>query len=139
MRTSTLPAGRCMDWRGTGKHPNSLCTSVFLSYPSIIFLFAVVNHLLTSACLFYRRCTKSGVPFCTVTLVQLIGCLTFMVASESSTTVFYWFIDLTTCALIISYVMMFVTFIGYVIPSPSLDRSSDRQPTGGTTRSKRKA
>lgn len=45
--------------------------------------------------------------------MQLIGCLTFLVASNQSVTVFYWFVDLTTCALILTYVGMFLTFLGW--------------------------
>lgn len=49
---------------------------------------------------FLMKCTKSGVPFWCVTVVQLISCLTFMVASESSVTVFYWYVALQakTCS-----------------------------------------
>jgi yeast amino acid transporter len=39
---------------------------------------------------FLMKCTKSGVPFWCVTVVQLISCLTFLVASNSSVEVFYW-------------------------------------------------
>ena len=62
---------------------------------------------------FLMKCTKNGVPFWAVTVVQIIGCLTFMVSSENSVTVFYWFVDLTTCALIMTYVGMFITFVGW--------------------------
>jgi len=62
---------------------------------------------------FLMKCTKSGIPFWTVTVVQLIGCLTFMVSSESAVTVFYWFVDLTTCALVMTYIGMFITFVGW--------------------------
>lgn len=62
---------------------------------------------------FLMKCTKNGVPFWAVTVVQLIGCLTFMVSSNSSVTVFYWFVDLTTCALILTQTGMFITFIGW--------------------------
>ena len=59
------------------------------------------------------KCTKAGVPFWSVTVVQLIGCLTFMVSSNSAVTVFYWFVDLTTCALAMTYIGFFLTFIGW--------------------------
>ncbi|GAB7364911.1 hypothetical protein MBLNU230_g5702t1 [Neophaeotheca triangularis] len=62
---------------------------------------------------FLTKCLKNGVPVYTVVAVQLIGCLTFLVASNQSVTVFYWFVDLTTCALILTYVGMFITFLGW--------------------------
>jgi yeast amino acid transporter len=40
------------------------------------------------------KCTRSGVPFWSVTVVQLISCLTFLVASNSSVEVFYWYVHL---------------------------------------------
>lgn len=60
---------------------------------------------------FLLKCTKSGVPIYCVLVVSLITCVTFMVASNSSVEVFYWFIDLTTCGLVLTYTLMVVVFL----------------------------
>ncbi|KXJ92581.1 proline permease [Microdochium bolleyi] len=62
---------------------------------------------------FFLKCTKAGVPIYCVLAVSLITCITFLVADSGSTKVFFWFVDLTTAALIMTYVMMFITFIGW--------------------------
>ncbi|KAI9375595.1 amino acid permease/ SLC12A domain-containing protein [Aspergillus egyptiacus] len=60
---------------------------------------------------FLLKCTKSGVPIYCVAVVSLISCITFLVADNSSVTVFYWFIDLTTCGLVLTYTCMVVVFL----------------------------
>lgn len=62
---------------------------------------------------FFVKCTKAGVPIYSVLAVSLISCLTFLVASNSAVEVFYWFIGLTTCALVATYVGMLWTYIGW--------------------------
>lgn len=61
----------------------------------------------------FMRCTKAGVPIYAVIFVQLIGCVTFLVSSNSAVEVFYWFVGLTTCALVLTYVGMLWTFLGW--------------------------
>jgi yeast amino acid transporter len=53
------------------------------------------------------------VPIYAVLGVSLITCVTFLVASNSAVEVFYWFVDLTTTALIMTYTLMLVAFIGW--------------------------
>ncbi len=62
---------------------------------------------------FLRKCTKKGVPIYAVIVVALISCLTFMVASNSSATVFSWFVGLSTCATLITYSMMMIVWVGF--------------------------
>ncbi|KAK6067408.1 amino acid permease [Seiridium cupressi] len=62
---------------------------------------------------FLMKCTKSGVPIYSVIAVSLIACITFLVSSNSAVEVFYWFVDLTTTALIMTYTMMLIAFIGF--------------------------
>ncbi|ORY71383.1 amino acid permease/ SLC12A domain-containing protein [Pseudomassariella vexata] len=64
---------------------------------------------------FFAKCTKSGVPINAVCAVSLISCITFLVSapSNSAVEVFFWFVDLTTTALIMTYTMMLVTFLGF--------------------------
>ncbi|OJD31152.1 amino acid permease [Diplodia corticola] len=62
---------------------------------------------------FLLKCTKSGIPIYCVSIVGVIGCITFMVASSSATEVFGWFIDLTICSFDIAYTSMVVTWVGW--------------------------
>lgn len=62
---------------------------------------------------FLRKCTKSGIPIYCVLIVALISCVTFMVASTASATVFDWFVGLSTCGTIIVYGMMMVMWVGF--------------------------
>jgi len=61
----------------------------------------------------FMKCTKAGVPLIAVLTVQLISCVTFLVASNSAVEVFYWFVGLTTCALILTYTGMLLTYLGW--------------------------
>ncbi|KAJ4378488.1 hypothetical protein N0V86_006194 [Didymella sp. IMI 355093] len=62
---------------------------------------------------FFLKCTKAGVPIYAVGAVTLITCLTFLVSSNNAVEVFYWFVGLTTCALVCTYVGMLWTYIGW--------------------------
>lgn len=59
------------------------------------------------------RCTKAGVPVYCVAVVSVVTCITFLVSSTSAVHVFYWFVDLTTTGLIMTYTMMIVVFLGW--------------------------
>ncbi|KAF2758911.1 AAT family amino acid transporter [Pseudovirgaria hyperparasitica] len=59
----------------------------------------------------FKKCTAAGVPVFAVTAVSLLACMTFLVASDSAITVLFWFINLTTIALILTYTGMLVTFV----------------------------
>lgn len=61
----------------------------------------------------FLTCTKAGVPVYSVAAVTLITCLTFLVSSNNAVEVFYWFVGLTTCALVCTYVGMLWTYIGW--------------------------
>lgn len=62
---------------------------------------------------FLLKCTDAGVPIYCVATVSLLSCITFLVGSNASSTVFYWFVDLTTCALIVTYTSMVVVFLAW--------------------------
>ena len=62
---------------------------------------------------FFMKCTKAGIPVYCVLTVSLISCITFLVASDSAITVFYWFVSLTTIAFILTYTSFMITFIGW--------------------------
>lgn len=60
---------------------------------------------------FLLKCTKAGVPIYCVFTVSLLTCITYLAADTSSVEVFYWFIDLTTCGLVLTYTCMVVVFL----------------------------
>ncbi|KAL8365126.1 hypothetical protein RB595_004104 [Gaeumannomyces hyphopodioides] len=62
---------------------------------------------------FFLKCTKDGVPIYCVAGMSLIACVAFLVASDSAATVFFWFVDLTTTALIMTYTIMMIAYIGF--------------------------
>ncbi|KAG5789516.1 hypothetical protein H9Q69_011417 [Fusarium xylarioides] len=87
----------------------------------------------------FTKCTKSGVPIYSVITVTLLSCLSFLVVSHSSVTVFFWFVDLTTGAFVYVYSCMLLTFIGWhralkarpdVVPESSLPYLSPFRPYG---------
>ncbi|CRK24803.1 hypothetical protein BN1708_003921 [Verticillium longisporum] len=59
------------------------------------------------------KCTKAGVPIYCVLVVSAITCITFLVSSNSAVEVFFWFVDLTTTALIATYTFMLITYLGF--------------------------
>lgn len=73
---------------------------------------------------FLLKCNASGVPVYCVLTVSLLSCVTFLVAGSSSVTVFYWFVDLTTIAFILTYTGMLCVFIGWyrAIKAQGIDR-----------------
>jgi len=62
---------------------------------------------------FFLKCTASGIPIYAVLTVSLIGCLTFLVSSNTAGTVFNWFVDLSTCGFLISYTSMLCIWVGW--------------------------
>ncbi|EWZ32763.1 amino acid permease-domain-containing protein [Fusarium oxysporum Fo47] len=94
----------------------------------------------------FLRCTKSGVPWVCVTAVTAISLLSFLVASNSASEVFSWFLDLTTVALVVNFTAMTWVFIGWRralnaqgitrqgennFKKSLFKRSSDKQPAPG--------
>jgi len=61
-----------------------------------------------------------------VIAISLISCITYLVASDSAVTVFFWFVSLTTIALILTYTGMLWTFLGWyrAVTVQGLDRDS---------------
>ncbi|KAJ5094818.1 hypothetical protein N7456_010679 [Penicillium angulare] len=73
---------------------------------------------------FLLKCTKSGIPVYCVLTVSLLSCITFLVAGSSSVTVFYWFVDLTTIAFVLTYTGMLCVFIAWyrALKAQGIDR-----------------
>lgn len=74
----------------------------------------------------FMKCTRSGIPINCVIVVSLISCLTYLVASDSAVTVFFWFVSLTTIALILTYTGMLWTFLGWyrALQAQRIDRNT---------------
>ncbi|TEA14662.1 putative proline-specific permease put4 [Colletotrichum sidae] len=62
---------------------------------------------------FLLKCTSAGVPIYSVLVVTVISCITFLVSSNAAVDVFFWFVDLTTTALIMTYTFMLITYMGF--------------------------
>jgi amino acid transporter len=62
---------------------------------------------------FFKKCTKSGILIYCVAVPSIIGCLAFMVSSNSSVTVFGWFVNLATIGFVLSYTAFLVTLVGW--------------------------
>ena len=75
----------------------------------------------------FMKCTKAGIPVWTVIAVSLIGCITFLVASDSAVEVFYWFVDLATCAIVLTYLGMLITFIFWMRALKAQGIARDRE------------
>lgn len=75
---------------------------------------------------FLTKCTKDGVPIYCVLAVTLLSCVTFLVADNASINVFYWFVDLTTIGLVLTYTSMACTFLGWyrALRAQGIDRKS---------------
>lgn len=43
----------------------------------------------------------------------MVTCITFLVSSNSAVEVFFWFVDLTTTALVMTYTFMIIAYIGF--------------------------
>ncbi|KAF2714098.1 amino acid transporter [Pleomassaria siparia CBS 279.74] len=59
----------------------------------------------------FLRVNRLGIPWVAVSAVTLISCITFLVSSNSALEVFNWFVDLTTCGLIVNQTAYFAVFI----------------------------
>lgn len=56
----------------------------------------------------FLRCTKYGIPYMAVLLQTLFSCFAYMSVSNGALNVFYWFLDLTACGVLISW--LFIVF-----------------------------
>lgn len=80
-------------------------------YSSSRTLYALATH--GYAPKIFLKCTKAGNPIYCVGAVSLISCITFLVASNNGATVFGWFVGLSTCAFVLAYTAMLVTYLGW--------------------------
>lgn len=75
---------------------------------------------------FFLKCTKAGNPIYCVAAVSLISCVTFLISDNGAATVFGWFVDLATCAFVIAYTSMMVTWAGWnrALKAQGIDRDT---------------
>lgn len=58
----------------------------------------------------FQKCNKAGVPIYALGVVGLVSCLTFLSASNSTSTVLNWFINLSAISLLMTYMVIFFTY-----------------------------
>ncbi|KAG0158130.1 hypothetical protein PDIDSM_5643 [Penicillium digitatum] len=75
---------------------------------------------------FLLKCTASGIPIYCVLTASVLSCITFLVAGSSSVEVFFWFVDLTTIAFVLTYTGMVCVFIAWyrAMQGQGIDRKS---------------
>lgn len=82
----------------------------------------------------FKKCNKAGVPIMALAVVAAISCLTFLNASNSTTTVLNWFINLATVSFLLVYMVIFYTYIcfrrAYIAQQGSTDGLPFRTPFG---------
>ncbi|PWY67589.1 proline transporter [Aspergillus sclerotioniger CBS 115572] len=99
------------------------CGNAYL-YSASRTLYSLARH--NQAPSFLLKCTASGVPISCVITVSLLSCITFLVADTSAITVFYWFVDLTTTAFILTYTAMVCVFLAWyrALKAQGIDRKN---------------
>ncbi|CAI7651350.1 unnamed protein product [Penicillium palitans] len=62
---------------------------------------------------FFLRCNKNGVPYNAVLATWAIGLLSFLNLSNSGSTVFYWFTNITTIGGFLAWVIVAVAYLRF--------------------------
>ena len=62
---------------------------------------------------FFRKCNKQGVPIYCLAVVSLISCVAFLNAKSSTSTVLNWFINLSAISLLLTYMVIFFSYIRF--------------------------
>lgn len=61
----------------------------------------------------FRTCNKQGVPWIAVLFSCLLSCLVYMSVSEGSSTVFEWFLNLTTISGFIAWCTLLMAYLRF--------------------------
>ena len=61
----------------------------------------------------FKTCLKNGVPIYCVLLVGVISCICFLSISNSTSTVFGWFVNLGTVSFLLTYAVIFITYLRF--------------------------
>ena len=59
----------------------------------------------------FKRVNRNGVPYITVIVTLCLSCLSYLKLGASSQTVLTWFINISTAAQLVTWVVMCVTFL----------------------------
>lgn len=61
----------------------------------------------------FKKCLSNGVPVNALAVVSLISCLSFLNATFATNTVLNWFINLTSVSILITYMIILITYIKF--------------------------
>lgn len=76
----------------------------------------------------FSKCLSNGCPIVAVLFSILVGCLSYMSVSESSSTVFNWFINLSTTGLLCTYLVMWLCYFKFrrAVVAQNADQLEDK-------------
>ncbi|MCJ1450203.1 hypothetical protein MMC28_000532 [Mycoblastus sanguinarius] len=60
-----------------------------------------------------RTCNKSGVPYVAVICTAMLSCLVYLSVSRGSSTVFVWFLNLTTISGYVAWIVMLIAYLRF--------------------------
>ncbi|KAF8858686.1 hypothetical protein BDZ45DRAFT_802273 [Acephala macrosclerotiorum] len=81
----------------------------------------------------FKKCLSNGVPIYALAVVAAVSCISFLNATSSTNVVLGWFINLSTVSFLITYMIIFVTYIRFraaVVKQVGLDALYFRTPFG---------
>jgi amino acid transporter len=93
-----------------------VCTSAISSSSSCIFIASRTLYGLSQdghAPKFFQRCNRFGTPYFAVGLTVLLLPLMYMSEGSNSSTVFNWFVNITTVAGLIGWIVIEATYLRF--------------------------
>ncbi|CZR63595.1 related to general amino acid permease [Phialocephala subalpina] len=61
----------------------------------------------------FKKCLSNGVPIYALAVVAAVSCISFLNATSSTNIVLGWFINLSTVSFLITYMVIFITYIRF--------------------------
>lgn len=61
----------------------------------------------------FKKCLSNGVPIYALAVVAAVSCISFLNATSSTNIVLGWFINLSTVSFLITYMIIFITYIRF--------------------------
>lgn len=107
-----------------------VCTSAISSGSSCIFIASRTVYGLSRdghAPKLFQQCNRFGTPHYAVGLTSLLLPLTYMSVSNNSSTVFFWFVNITTVSGLIGWVVIEVTYLRFYAGLAAQGYSRDRK------------
>lgn len=76
----------------------------------------------------FAKCLKNGCPIVAVLFSMSVGCLSYMSVSQSSNTVFNWFINLATTGILSTYFVMWMCYFKFkkAVKAQQCDQLEDK-------------